>query len=75
MNNEIELIHETWNIVKPYVPKKDRVLVAECLLRLFDESINLDPALIREEAHDFDTALRAAVFSYYEFDEEEDEYQ
>lgn len=73
MTNEISLLYETWSQIQPYIPKKDRVTVAETLIRLFDESVDLDPSMMREEAHDFDSALRAAVISYYELDEEEDE--
>lgn len=74
MNPEIELLDEVWSTVKEHVNRKDQLAVAETIVRQFDEALNLDVGEMRAAAHDYDAVLRAAVISYYEIEDDEDEW-
>ena len=41
MSPEIALLSETWELVKTHVNSKDRLHVAETMLRLFEENIDI----------------------------------
>jgi len=76
MSPEIELLYEVWDKVKAYVPKKDKIHIAEELVRVFDNTVGLDE--IESELNSFDSVIKAALMSHldlgYEEDDEEDEY-
>lgn len=74
MNHDINFLHELWDSVKHFVPKKDKLQTAEVLVRLFDD--NADIGEIEENINDFDGIMRAAIVSHFEIsshDEDEDE--
>ena len=39
MSPELALLSETWDIVKTYIPRKERLEVAESLLKSFDSAM------------------------------------
>ena len=72
MSPEIALLSETWDAVKSHVPTKERLPIAESLLRLFDEHIDISE--IDMYKNEFDKIMKTAIVSYFdEFEEEEDE--
>ena len=71
MSPEIALLEEVWDTVKPYISKKDQVEIAEKILELFDENLVL--ADIGVYKNDFDSAMKAALVSYFDDDEYYDE--
>ena len=77
MSPEVELLYETWEKVKTYVSKKDKIHVAEELVRTFENTVGLDE--IESELNSFDSAMKAALTSHldlgYEEDDDEDEYE
>lgn len=73
MSPEVALLDEVWDIVKVHIPRKDRVEMAETLLRTFEDHISLDD--IEEHIQTFDSAMKAAIKSHFDYllDEEEDD--
>jgi len=61
MNENNELILELWTRLKPSIPPKERLQVADMLIVVFDEFGKFDDDLINE---DLDKELRAAVKSH-----------
>lgn len=70
MNPDILLLVSTWDSIKNYVPKKDRVEAAEHLVRVFDEEADLGN--IEDEVITFDGALKTAVVGHFGFGDDED---
>jgi hypothetical protein len=71
MNPELQLLISTWDTLKNYIAKKDRVEAAEHIVRVFDEECDI--AGVEDEANTFDSALKAAVIGHYGIGEEEAE--
>ena len=74
MNPEIELLYNIWDSVKPYVSVKERLHVAEEIVRTFDDQ--LDISEVEDNLNMFDSVMKAALVSHYEFgldDDEDDE--
>jgi len=73
MNPEVELLYEAWDKVKAYIPKKDKLHVAEELVRVFENTVGLDE--VEEELNSFDSVMKAAIVSHLDigFEEEEDD--
>jgi hypothetical protein len=71
MSPEIALLEEVWDTVKPYISKKEQVEIAEKILELFDENLGLDDIGVYK--NDFDSAMKAALVSYFDEDEDYDE--
>lgn len=73
MNPDIAFLHDTWDSVKPFVTKKERLLAAEALVRIFDE--NLDISSAENHINEFDSQLKAALVSHLDigFDDENDD--
>tara|TARA_X000000950_G_scaffold242869_1_gene297571 strand:+ start:461 stop:697 length:237 start_codon:yes stop_codon:yes gene_type:complete len=74
MNPEIELLYNIWDSVKPYVSVKERLHVAEEIVRVFDDQ--LDISQVEDNLNMFDSVMKAALVSHYEFglgDDEDDE--
>ena len=65
------LISELWNELKPLIPAKERLHVADRIVALFDEYGASDGI---ETEKSLDSTLLAAVKSYYEIEDEEEEY-
>jgi hypothetical protein len=76
MSPEVALLSESWEIVKPHIPSKDRLHVAESLLRIFDETLDINE--IHLYKNEFDKVMKTAIVTYYDdeglddVDEDED---
>lgn len=76
MSPEVALLAEVWEAVATHIPKKERLLVAEQLVRLFDEHVDISEVEI--SLNEFDGVLKTAVVSHFDLllddpDEYEDE--
>lgn len=75
MSPEVELLYEVWDKVKAYVPKKDKLHVAEEMVRVFENTVGLDE--IEPELNSFDSVMKAAIVSHldlgYDNEDENDE--
>jgi hypothetical protein len=71
MNPDIELLYNIWDKVKPYVAIKERLHVAEEIIRTFDDM--LDIAEIEDSLNQFDSVMKAALISHFDFGLEESE--
>ena len=69
---EVALLSESWELVKPHIPAKDRLHVADSMLRLFDESIDISE--IEVYKHEFDKVMKTAIISYYDDEGLDDEF-
>lgn len=65
MSPELALLSETWDIVKNYIPRKERLEVAESLLKSFDEHADMDGIDIHK--NEFDSIMKAAILSHYDY--------
>ncbi len=65
MNPEIELLYNIWDSVKPYVSVKERLHVAEEIVRTFDDQ--LDISEVEDNINMFDSVMKAALISHFEF--------
>jgi len=65
MSPEVALLDEVWDIVKIHIPRKDRVEMAETLLRTFEDHVSLDD--IEEHIQSFDSAMKAAIKSHFDY--------
>jgi hypothetical protein len=77
MSPEISLLIEVWDKIKSHIPKKDKLFIAEDIVRLFDEHVELIDA--EHELNELDGSLKAAIISHYDIgldeeDEEDEEY-
>lgn len=64
MSPEIALLHDVWDTVKPFVNKKEKLQVAENIVRAFDD--NVDLADIDEFVNEFDSVMKAAIISHFD---------
>ena len=71
MSPEVALLSESWEIVKPHIPSRDRLHVAESLLRIFDET--LDISEIHSYKNEFDKVMKTAIVTYYDDEMEDDD--
>jgi hypothetical protein len=71
MSLETSLLGDVWDTVKPYIPKKEQLEVAESLLRLFDDAVGLDD--IDNYKNEFDATLKAAVVAHMGDSDDDDE--
>jgi hypothetical protein len=71
MSPEVALLDEVWDIVKLHIPRKDRVEIAETLLRTFEDHVSLDD--IEEHLQSFDSAMKAAIKSHFDYLVDKDE--
>jgi hypothetical protein len=73
MNPDISFLHDLWDGIKAHIPKKDRLQVAEAVVRVFDE--NADIGAIEEHINEFDAAMQTALIEQYDIglDEDDDE--
>ncbi len=65
MSPEVALLDEIWDIVKIHIPRKDRVEMAETILRTFEDHLSLDD--IEEHLQSFDSAMKAAIKSHFDY--------
>jgi hypothetical protein len=71
MNHDISFLHELWDSIKHFVPKKDKLQTAEQLVRVFDE--NADIGEIEDSLNEFDGIMRAAIVSHFEISSVDDD--
>ena len=69
MSPEVALLLDAWDTVKAYIPAKERVHVAEELVRTFEDNVDISEA--EDHANEFDSVMKAALISYFEFGLEE----
>lgn len=65
MSPEVALLDEVWDIVKVHITRKDRVEVAEALLRTFEDHVSIDD--IEDHVQSFDSAMKAAIKSHFDY--------
>jgi len=74
MNPETELLYNVWDSIKPYISVKERLHVAEEIVRTFDDM--LDISEVEDALNQFDSVMKTALISHFEFglkdDDEED---
>lgn len=72
MSPEVALLDETWEIVRSHIPAKERLEVAESLVRTFEENIGLTD--IQVDINEFDKVMKTAIMAHFEdFEEDDDE--
>ena len=71
MSPEVALLSESWEIVKPHIPSRDRLHVAESLLRIFDETLDINE--IHSYKNEFDKVMKTAIVTYYDDEMEDDD--
>lgn len=73
MSPEIALLHDTWDCIKNYVPKKERLNIAETIVRAFDD--NVDIAEAETSLMEFDSVMKAAIVTHFDIglEDEDDE--
>lgn len=72
MNPDISFLHELWDGIKTFIPKKERLAIAEAIVRSFDDYADIEA--IEDHLNEFDTVMRTALKSHFDFyDEEEDD--
>lgn len=69
MSPEVALLSETWQLFKNYVHAKERVEIAEALLELFEEHIDISD--LDTWKNEFDRSMKAAIHSRYQDELEE----
>ena len=71
MSPEVALLLDAWDTVKTYIPAKERVHVAEELVRTFEDNVDISEA--EDHANEFDSVMKAALISHFDIGLEEDE--
>ena len=71
MNPEVALLLETWDSIKSYLPKKERLNIAEIRVRTFDD--NVDISEVESSIMEYDAIMKAAIVSHFDIGIEEDE--
>lgn len=71
MSPEVALLLDAWDTVKAYIPVKERVHVAEELVRTFEDNVDISEA--EDHANEFDSVMKAALISHFDIGLEEDE--
>ena len=71
MNPDIELLYNIWDSVKPYVAVKERLHVAEEIVRTFDDM--LDIAEVEDSLNQFDSVMKAAIKSHYGYEDDDED--
>jgi hypothetical protein len=70
MSPEVSLLSETWQMFKTYVHAKEREEMAEALLDLFEEHIDVSD--LETWKNEFDSSMKAAIRNKYEDEYDED---
>jgi len=71
MNPETELLYNVWDSIKPYISVKERLHVAEEIVRTFDDM--LDISEVEDALNQFDSVIKTALISHFEFGLEDDD--
>ena len=62
MSPEVALLLDVWDTIKSQIPAKERLHVAEDLVRTFEDNVS-----------EFDTVMKAAIVSHFDVGLEEDD--
>ena len=72
MSPEVALLYEVWDNLKSALPQKERLRIAESMVRTFDEHVDISD--VENSLNEFDTILKTAIVSHFDIGlEEEDE--
>jgi hypothetical protein len=74
MSPEVSLLGEVWDSVKSHIPRKERLGVAETVVRLFDDHVDISD--VDDHINEYDSVLKTAVVSHFDLlleDDDEDE--
>jgi len=71
MNPDISFLHELWDSIKTFVPKKERLPVAEAVVRSFDDYADIDA--VEDHLNEFDSIMKAAIVSHFDLIEDEED--
>ena len=72
MSPEVALLYEVWDNLKSTIPQKERLRVAESMVRTFDEHVDISD--VENSLNEFDTIMKTAIVSHFDIGlEEEDE--
>jgi len=77
MSPEVALLNETWEIVRNNLPAKERLVIADSILRAFSEHIDIEE--LPEYANEFDKVMKAAIKDFFDEgmmddDDDDDDY-
>ena len=70
MSPEVALLLDTWDTIKSFIPAKERLHVAEDLVRTFEDNVSISEA--EDHLNEFDTVMKAAIVSHFEIGLDED---
>lgn len=71
MNPDISFLHDLWDSVKAFIPKKERIQVAESIVRVFDD--NADIESVEDSLNEFDSVMKTALVAHFDIGLEEDD--
>jgi hypothetical protein len=74
MSPEVALLLDTWDTIKSFIPAKERLHVAEEVIRTFDDNVSISE--VEDHLNEFDTVMKAAIVSHFDIgldDGEDDE--
>jgi len=59
MSPEVALLLDVWDTIKSQIPAKERLHVAEDLVRTFEDNVSISEA--EDHLNEFDTVMKAAI--------------
>lgn len=71
MSPEVALLHDLWDSIKSQITSKERLAVAEEMVRCFDEYVDITDYGV--DINEFDKTMKAALLSHFDDGEEEDD--
>jgi hypothetical protein len=73
MSPEVALLLDTWDTIKSFIPAKERLHVAEELVRTFEDNVSISEA--EDHINEFDQVMKAALVSHFDIglDDEDEE--
>jgi len=73
MSPEVALLLDVWDTIKSQIPAKERLHVAEDLVRTFEDHVSISDA--EDHLNEFDTVMKAALVSHFDIglDDEDEE--
>ena len=76
MSPEVALLLDAWDTVKSFIPAKERLHVAEELVRTFEDNVSISDA--EDHINEFDTVMKAALVSHFDIgldDEDKEDWE
>jgi hypothetical protein len=64
MSPEVALLHEVWDSIRTHIATKERLNIAEVLVRVFDD--NVDIAEAETQLMEFDSVMKAAIVTHFD---------